>query len=153
MPLENSIIWGELGLVQKDLADVRATVSTLSTSVASLQETVASLQETVASLQETVATLQETVAKLQKTVATRDDIQKNIDMIESKKIRDCILMGAWYPHCDPLYLLECNELNKNVLTLIRNIIFLHARIVYALWELVCVCQNLTYGEMKGHAQK
>ena len=94
MPLENSIIWGELGLVQKDLADVRATVSTLSTSVASLQETVASLQETVASLQETVATLQETVATLQKTVATRDDIQKNIDMIESKNIRDCILMGA-----------------------------------------------------------
>ena len=73
MPLENSIIWGERGLVQKDIVALSTTVSTLSTSVASLQKAVASLQETVATLQETVATLQ-------KTVATRNDIPKIIDM-------------------------------------------------------------------------
>ena len=124
IPLENSVIWGELGLVQKDLTDLRATVSTSSTTVASLQGTVASLQETVATFHETVATFHETVATFQETVATfqetvvtfqetvatfqetvatfqetvatraRDDIQKIIDMIKSKNIRDCILMGA-----------------------------------------------------------
>eukprot|EP00731_Ephydatia_muelleri_P006195 Em0003g443a len=67
IPLEKSVIWGELGSFRKDLADIRATVSALSNTVTSLQGTVTSLQGTVTSLQGTVTSLQGTVTSLQGT--------------------------------------------------------------------------------------
>ena len=100
IPLEKSVIWGELGSFRKDLADIRATVSALSNTVTLLQGTVTSLQGTVTSLQGTVTSLQGTVTSLQGTVTslhketqddikslhkeTQDDIKKIIDILYKK---------------------------------------------------------------------
>ena len=85
-PLENSVIWGELGSFRKDLADVSATVSALSNTVTSLQGTVTSLQGTVTSLQGTVTSLhketQDDIKSLHK--ETQDDIKKIIDILYKK---------------------------------------------------------------------